>query len=30
VNADYLITSRNTIATRYFYSREHQSQGFNC
>src|SRR5258707_6496236 len=30
VNADYLVSRRNTIATRYFYSREHQSQGFNC
>ena len=30
LNTDYLISRRNTIATRYFYSREHQSQGFNC
>jgi hypothetical protein len=30
LNVDYLVSSRNTIATRYFYSHEHQSQGFNC
>ena len=30
VNGDYLVNSKNTIATRFFYSNEHQVQGFNC
>ena len=30
VNADYLINSKETLSTRYFYSREHQSDGVNC
>jgi len=30
VNADYLLSAKHTLSTRYFYSHEHQSQGFNC
>jgi hypothetical protein len=30
LNSDYLISARHTLAARYFYAREHQSQGFNC
>ncbi len=30
INGDYLVNSKNTIATRFFYSNEHQVQGFNC
>ncbi len=29
-NADYLINSKNTLSTRYFYSTEHQVEGFDC
>ena len=30
LNGDYLINSKETLSTRYFYSREHQSNGVNC
>lgn len=30
VNADYYLSSKNTIAARYYYSGENQSEGFIC
>jgi hypothetical protein len=30
LNGDYLMSSKQSLSARYFYSREHQSQGFNC
>jgi len=29
-NVDYLLSAKRTLSARYFYSTEHQSQGFNC
>ena len=29
-NVDYLLSAKHTLSARYFYSTEHQSQGFNC
>lgn len=29
-NVDYILSAKNTLSARYFYSTEHQSQGFNC